>query len=195
MPGAFESLCEALLPSAPVNTPDNGLATPYTSAHNVPKLAGSDVKSRKENIQDSPLVFADINPVGNENATRKVGLSFITESPGQTATAPVQKPTLLLASQTNPVGTGLAAAGPGPASQENPIRRVSQPFTTTHSGNKRQRVVTPAAVKAIDDEDEPGRSSPSRATSISMRKTSQASTRTAENKENERIVLGDIENV
>lgn len=23
MPGAFESLCEALIPSAPVNTPDN----------------------------------------------------------------------------------------------------------------------------------------------------------------------------
>jgi hypothetical protein len=28
MPGAYESICEALLPSAPVNTPQNGGATP-----------------------------------------------------------------------------------------------------------------------------------------------------------------------
>ena len=47
--------------------------------------------------------------------------------------------------------------------------------------------MTPAAAKVIDDEDEP-RPSPS------IRKASQASART-DGKENDRVVLGGIENI
>ncbi len=69
----------------------------------------------------------------------------------------------------------------------NIVRIVSQPIATTTSGTKRQRVVTPAAAKVIDDEDEPR-------TSPFIRKTSLGSTK-QDGKENERKVLGGIENV
>ncbi|KAK0126460.1 hypothetical protein ONS95_008058 [Cadophora gregata] len=221
MPGAFESLVEALTPAAPVvptNTPDNGLARNMAGLSaasrkasskmsidssvkadeqqipkpsNVLKSSGfSGIKSRKENIQDSPLVTININPIGNENATRKVSIpkTGTTISPGVAETKvasseDTRKPSQPLESTGNQAGT--TASG---SANDNPARRVSRPFATTNnSGTKRQRVVTPAAAKVIDDEDEP-RSSPS------IRKASQASAR-AENKEKDRVVLGGIENV
>jgi hypothetical protein len=66
----------------------------------------------------------------------------------------------------------------------NTISSISS--TTNISGTKRQRVVTPAASKVIDDEDEP-RKSPS--VRIASRSALQ------EIKEGERKVLGGIENV
>ncbi|KAK6587412.1 hypothetical protein PZA11_000702 [Diplocarpon coronariae] len=186
MPGAFESLCEALLPGG----------APVTEK---PASISSSVKSRKENIQDSSLVTTDINPVGNENATRKVSQQFVTISPAQiTETGATnknitRKPGQQSAAPNNSTDTSAPApAAPSSAIVENSMRRLSQPFTTTNGSNKRQRVVS-AAAKAIDDEDEP-RSSPSRAASISVRKTSQASVR-IDNKENERVILGGIQNV
>ncbi|PBP19171.1 hypothetical protein BUE80_DR010046 [Diplocarpon rosae] len=202
MPGAFESLCEALLPgtggfpAAPPETQPGSASAPMTDK---PVGISSSVKSRKENMQDSSLMTTDINPVGNENATRKVSQQFATISPVQTIGTSaankntIRKPTQLSAAPNNSSDTSAPApAASSSASVENSIRRLSQPFTTTNGSNKRQRVVS-AAAKAIDDEDEP-RSSPSRAASISMRKTSQASVRT-DNKENERVILGGIQNV
>ncbi|KAH7417327.1 hypothetical protein BKA64DRAFT_297498 [Cadophora sp. MPI-SDFR-AT-0126] len=220
MPGAYESLVEALTtaaPAVPTNTPDNGLASNMAGLSaasrkasskmcgfvkadkqqmpkpsNVLKSSGfSSVKSRKENIQESPLVNININPIGNENATRKVSIpkrsTTIPSGVAETNAAcsdDTRNPSQPTASTGNQAGTTGAAS----ANNENPTRRVSQPFTTTNnSGTKRQRVVTPAAAKVIDDEDEP-RSSPS------IRKASQASTRT-DGKENDRVVLGGIENV
>jgi uncharacterized protein (DUF2235 family) len=66
----------------------------------------------------------------------------------------------------------------------NTIRSISS--ITNVSGTKRQRVVTPAASKVIDDEDEP-RKSPS------VRITSRSALQ--EIREGERKVLGGIENV
>jgi hypothetical protein len=70
------------------------------------------------------------------------------------------------------------------------LNTISSISSTTNlpniSGTKRQRVVTPAASKVIDDEDEP-RKSPS--VRISSRSALQ------EIKEGERKVLGEIENV
>lgn len=152
----------------------------------------SSIKSRKENIQDSPLVTININPVGNENATRKVSIPYTStisslnavEMNGPGNDEFIRKASQLSASTNKQAGTREAAA----PYIENPARRISQPFTTTNnSGTKRQRVVTPAAAKVIDDEDEP-RSSPS------IRKASQASAR-IDGKENERVPLGGIENV
>jgi hypothetical protein len=65
------------------------------------------------------------------------------------------------------------------------VRKVRQPFMLISSGshNKRQRIVTPASLKAIDKEDEP-RSSPTR-------KTPQTGSG-KEGKEQERRVLSGI---
>lgn len=60
-------------------------------------------------------------------------------------------------------------------------------MSTGNNGTKRQRVITPAAAKVIDDEDEPR-------TSPSIRKTSLGSMK-QDGKGNERKVLGGIENV
>ncbi|XMA14471.1 hypothetical protein WAI453_007262 [Rhynchosporium graminicola] len=222
-PGAYETLCEALMPpAAPANTPDNGLVSNMASLSAASRRASSkmsidgpvkaeeptlpkpfgflkssgsnnnNIKSRKENIQDSPLVTVNINPAGNENATRKVSIPYTNAinllSGAESNTASREEPIRKTSqSSTSParqaVNSGIAAVN-----NENPPRRVSQPFTTTNnSGTKRQRVVTPAAAKVIDEEDEP-RSSPS------LRKASQASART-DGRENERVVLGGIENV
>jgi hypothetical protein len=71
---------------------------------------------------------------------------------------------------------------------DNAVRIVSNPFSsTTNSGTKRQRIITPAAAKAIDDADEPR-------TSPSFRKTSLGTTK-QESDENDRKILGPIENV
>ena len=75
---------------------------------------------------------------------------------------------------------------PKPAT-EGAIRKVAQPFPGPSSGPKRQRIVTPAASKVIDDEDEP-RSSPS------LRKLSRGNIKQDDN-ESERPVLLGIENV
>jgi len=67
-------------------------------------------------------------------------------------------------------------------------RKVSQQIgTENNSSIKRQRIVTPAASKVIDDEDEP-QSSPS------LRKVSARNTK-QDAKEGERKILGGIENV
>lgn len=66
------------------------------------------------------------------------------------------------------------------------LRKVSQTATESNH-NKRQRVVTPAASKVIDDTDEP-RSSPS------LRKVSGMLVK-QDSKEGERKVLQGIENV
>jgi len=102
-----------------------------TNPSPVPGISINNVKSRKENIQDSPH------------------------------------------------GTELNFGGNGSASHK-------QPFPTTNNGAKRQRVVTPAACKVIDTEDEPR-------TSPSLRKISRGSAKQEVNG-GERTVLGGIEN-
>lgn len=63
-------------------------------------------------------------------------------------------------------------------------RKVAQGFSTTNSGTKRQRTVTPAAFKAIGD-DEEVKSSPT------TRKMAQCKS----DKESERRILSGLENV
>lgn len=180
--------CQSLTAISSIKTDEQ--QTPKPS--NVLKSSGfGGIKSRKENVQDSPLVTININPIGNENATRKVSIPKTSAAvpPGisDTNAASIEetrKPT----QPSAPTGSQVGTSRPASATHENPTRRISQPFATTNnSGTKRQRVVTPAAAKVIDDEDEP-RSSPS------IRKASQASART-DGKENDRVVLGGIENI
>lgn len=72
------------------------------------------------------------------------------------------------------------------ATDETVMRKTSQAYSTTSSGAKRQRVVTPVSTKVIDVEDEP-RSSPT------SRKISRSTI--PENGEGEKKVLGEIENI
>jgi hypothetical protein len=65
-------------------------------------------------------------------------------------------------------------------------RKPGQPFMSISSGAKRQRVVTPAAFKAIDNEDQP-RSSPN------SRKISQGVSLAQDIRDGERRVLTGIE--
>jgi alpha-N-acetylglucosamine transferase len=71
-------------------------------------------------------------------------------------------------------------------SNEGVTRKVSQTFAASNSSHKRQRVVTPAASKVIDAEDEPR-------TSPSSRKISRTSEK--QDSDSERRVLSGIENV
>lgn len=73
------------------------------------------------------------------------------------------------------------------ATDETSIRKTSQSYSTTSSGAKRQRVVTPASAKVINVEDEL-RSSPT------SRKISRG-TIPDSNAEGEKKVLGEIENI
>ena len=85
--------------------------------------------------------------------------------------------------QSSPHGADLNSTG-----YEGVARKVSQQFSTTAvNGIKRPRVVTPAASKVIDDEDEPR-------TSPSLRMASRGSAK-QEGKEVERRVLSGIENI
>ena len=74
------------------------------------------------------------------------------------------------------------------ATDETAIRKTSQSYSTTSSGAKRQRVVTPGSAKVIDAEDEPRSSSPT------SRKISRG-TIPGGNSEGQKKVLGEIENI
>jgi hypothetical protein len=126
----------------------------------------------------------------------------------ETVTTPVLtlKPNIIegLKSRKEDTSQGLLETESTPVANENTVRIISNPIPINNSsGTKRQRVVTPAAAKVIDDEDEP-RTSPSiRKTSLGStkqdgkennRKVSIGSTK-QDSKENERKVLGGIENV
>jgi hypothetical protein len=73
-----------------------------------------------------------------------------------------------------------------PMDDENPARQSSIFITTNNSGTKRSRVITPAANKVIDDEDEPRVSPLIRHASLETVKQ--------EKREPQRKVLGEIEN-
>jgi hypothetical protein len=73
------------------------------------------------------------------------------------------------------------------ATDETAIRKVSQSYSTTSSGAKRQRVVTPVPAKVIDVEDE-RRSSPT------SRKISRGTVPESPG-EGEKKVLSEIENI
>jgi hypothetical protein len=101
-------------------------------------------------------------------------------------------------------GTSLEIESVPVSNKENTVRIISNPIpTNNNSGTERQRVVTPAAAKMIDDEDEP-RTSPSiTKTSLGStkqdgiendRKVSLGSTKQG-GKGNDRKVLGGIENI
>ncbi|KAM3065999.1 hypothetical protein ACMFMF_010621 [Clarireedia jacksonii] len=189
--GGFEALCEALIPSAPSNTPQNGaeLVANKTIANMTaarePPINREIIRSLADRVPTpgpaaSPQEFAALI---HENATTESNTSHSRRVSSESTSGIPSKP-----EKEND--------GPSPVSQESEsagkqqmpnMRRSSHPFTATNiTGTKRQRNVTPASSKVIDDEDEP-RSSPS------LRKVSRQSKQ--EGKEGDRRILSGIENV
>ncbi|TVY37946.1 hypothetical protein LSUB1_G003161 [Lachnellula subtilissima] len=167
MAGAYESICEALsapMPAAPVNTPQNGADTRLSELPNAHTFRAKTAGARQ------PPVKLEIDPSLRPTPAR-IDASVINSVKSRQNN--VQPPPL--ESTVNPSEVVLT-------------RKASlQIATENHSGIKRQRVITPAASKVIDDEDEP-RSSPS-IRKVSVRVAKQDS------KEGERKILGGIENV
>ncbi|TVY40980.1 hypothetical protein LOCC1_G003560 [Lachnellula occidentalis] len=169
MAGAFESICEALsappMPAAPVNTPQNGADTP------LPELANAHTFRAKAAGARQPSVKLETDPSLRPTSAR-MEASIINS----------------VKSRQNNVHASPLESTVNPSEVGGLIRKVSlQIATENHSGTKRQRVITPAASKVIDYEDEP-RSSPSiRKVSVKVAKQ--------DSKEGGRKVLGGIENV
>ncbi|TVY90248.1 hypothetical protein LAWI1_G002499 [Lachnellula willkommii] len=170
MAGAYESICEALsappMPAPPVNTPQNGADTPLPE-----QLPNANTLRAKATGTRHPSVKLEIDPSLRPTSAR-IEASIINSVKSR---------------QNNVQGSALEPPV-NSAEIDGLTRKVSlQIAMENHSGIKRQRVITPAASKVIDDEDEP-RSSPS-IRKVSVRVPKQDS------KEGERKVLGGIENV
>ncbi len=154
--GAYESICEALLPSAPDNTPQN----------NAP------------DVPDSIPLFKEIAVTVEENylpnrssSGDNSGKLFRLSTDGQLKREESQLNSMPVLSSGRIGIRGrkenmLESPCEGePSGNTEVTRTIAQSFASAEraisSGSKRQRVVTPAAFKVIDEEDEP-KSSPTR---------------------------------
>lgn len=187
--GAYESLCEALLPPVPVNTPQNG--SELTSA-NTMSLRQSSLQrgtSRVGPVDRVPIPRAIVALDAPEGLVSQIEEARLRDTRRLDSSSQ---------SCANKENENLSPAAlseiTGPNNQrtasDGSTRRTSNLFTSTNAiGTKRQRNVTPASSKAIDDEDEP-RSSPS------LRKASRQSNASGNGrgKDIERRVLSNVDN-
>jgi hypothetical protein len=167
--GAYESICEALIPRAPDNTPANGEreASETSKAIAVAMTALSDSTSAAA-IKCSVKRAAEMN-FGTDSsvATKCLQLTFcsVKLEPPETS---ITRSAARIPSTAESVQSRKENMPDSPhsmdlrlPSNEGSVNKMPPSFQPpNHGANKRQRIVTPAASKAIDDEDEP-RSSPS----------------------------------
>lgn len=189
--GGFEALCEALIPSAPSNTPQNG-AEPVANNTAANTTAAREPPTKRE------ITYSvnDRVPTPGPAASPQEFAVLIQENPTTRSSTSHSRRVSSASTSGGPAKYETENNDPSPAAQESEsagkqhitnMRRSSHPFTATNiTGTKRQRNVTPASSKVIDDEDEP-RSSPS------LRKVSRQSKQDA--KEGDRRVLSGIANV
>ncbi|ESZ99513.1 hypothetical protein SBOR_0078 [Sclerotinia borealis F-4128] len=189
--GAFESLCEALMPPAPDNTPQNGSEGTIMNT----------VAPQQPYMQRGPI---RPGPVDRVPTPRVPGASDTSEGLiAQIEEARFHHSRRLSSSSMSYAKSNKENNNRSPAAQSEIIGYGNQPlasgdttrrsslFTSTNvMGTKRQRNVTPASSKAIDDEDEP-RSSPS------LRRVSRQSNASGNGrgKDSDRRVLSGVENV
>ncbi|KAG4027348.1 hypothetical protein MFRU_031g00950 [Monilinia fructicola] len=197
--GAFESLCEALMPPAPDNTPQNGSEATLTNS----------IALRQSSMQ---MGLGRSGVIDRAPTPRVAGASDIPEGlMAQIEEARFRHSRRLSSSSLSCAKSNKENDNRSPATQSEikpevfgsgnqrvasgGSTRRSSLFTSTNvMGTKRQRNVTPASSKAIDDEDEP-RSSPS------LRKVSRQSNASGNGSGNgkgndsERRVLSGLENV
>lgn len=190
--GAYESLCEALLPPAPGNTPQNGseITMVNTIALRQPSMQRGSSKPSLADRVPTPRAFGP--PDTPEGLTSQIEEARFRHSRQLSSSS-------LSGDKSNKENDGRSPAAQSETIGSNnqrvasggSTRRSSHLFTSTNvMGTKRQRNVTPASSKAIDDEDEP-RSSPS------LRKASRQSNASGigKGKESERRVLSVVDNV
>ncbi|KAF5875386.1 uncharacterized protein Bfra_003840 [Botrytis fragariae] len=187
--GAYESLCEALLPPVPVNTPQNG--SEMTSA-NIISLRQSSLQrgsSRVGPVDRVPIPRA----IGALDASE--GLVSQIEEARLRESSRLSSSSLSCANKENEnrspaLPLEITGTNSQRTTSDGSTKRTSNLFTSTNAiGTKRQRNVTPASSKAIDDEDEP-RSSPS------LRKVSRQSNASGNGrgKDVERRVFSTVDN-
>ncbi|KAI9642218.1 hypothetical protein NHQ30_009020 [Ciborinia camelliae] len=189
--GAFESLCEALMPPAPDNTPQNGSEVTLANTIALRQPSMQRVLSRHGLVDRVPTPRApgaSDTPEGllaQIDSARFLHSRTLSSSSSSCAKSNKENDNRNLATQSELMGSG----NQQPAS-DGSTRRSSLFTSTNVMGTKRQRNVTPASSKAIDDEDEP-RSSPS------LRKVSRQSNASGngKGKDEERRVPSGLENV
>lgn len=191
--GAFESLCEALMPPAPDNTPQNGSEITLTNTITAresymqkgssrPVLVDRVPTPRATGESDTPEgLMAQIDE-SHFHHSRRLSSSSLMYAKGHKENDNRSPATQ---SEFKAEFTG----SNNPRLPSGGSTRRSSLFTSTNvMGTKRQRNVTPASSKAIDDEDEP-RSSPS------LRKVSRQSNASGSGKvmDSERRVVSGLE--
>jgi hypothetical protein len=191
MIGPYDTLCEALIPRVPDNTPANGeretsesstaIAVALTalsdSNHDLP--IKTTAKRAAEPSVSSVSIKAEIHA--------KVDTPLSSRAPSITNSVKGRKENLTESEHIEDVRL------PSNGGSYHKIIQPVQPFQPpNHGANKRQRVVTPAAAKVIDDEDEP-RSSPS-VRKVSGMSGKQEKVEESENSVVERRVLSEISN-
>lgn len=159
----LDSLLDAMGTRPPANTPQNGenistaMPIPFPVAvaarYDSPRAGGTPQPSGEFTVAPSAIALDQ----REDHREEKNLESFITVV--QAAPAAVTVKSRKENINRSPVTTRANSVSVVDENETN--RKVSQTFTAINNvNNKRQRVITPAATKAIDDEDEP-RSSPS----------------------------------
>ena len=175
--GAYESVCEALspaVPAAPSQRKGDGVSTPVMtvrkpSANTRP--VGADIIQNIHPFQASTTFLEPVN----------AGQQDLPEKAERNRNSPSTMDATNIKSRKENVPKTLFEENP--QAQDKGLRKVAQPFSASNiTGTKRQRVITPAASKVIDHEDQP-RVSPI------ARKLSRQDARDG------RSVLGGIENI
>lgn len=154
----LDSLLDAMGTCPPANTPQNGEIRPVMpipfpvtvpARYDSPRAGGTPRPSGEFTVAPSDITLDQREEKNSESLTTTI----------QTAPAATTVKSRKENINRSPVTTRASSVSVVDENETN--RKVSQTFTAINSANnKRQRVVTPAATKAIDDEDEP-RSSPS----------------------------------
>ena len=183
----FDVLVEAMGTRPPANTPQNGENVRTEMPIPFPAVAARKTTPRGRDTPrpsgDFTIVPSAATLVQEQNPDADSFAAAINQAVTTAGAVKSRKENI----NRSPVST--RASSSTAAVEDEATRNVSATFTAINSGtnNKRQRVVTPAAAKAIDDEDEP-RSSPS------TRKVSRTSAKDGQAQGTRRI-LSNVTNV
>lgn len=188
--GAYDQLCEALIPAAPANTPRNAATPMAATPMAAPATRVSSIKSEpftcENSIPAESLRMTDL-PAANSAKLDHAAKSAATLQQAFSEIRSKKENNLDRRSEID-IATSFHETSMRYASQ--PVR-APPPFTNNNGnvGMKRPRVMTPASTKVIDGEDEPTRSP------TNSRKVSRAASTKPDGRENDKRVFSSIDNV
>lgn len=151
-----DAVCDSMGTRPPANTPQNGAIDRSQQDIIIEVTHARKLSPRQGTASSRPSgEFSHLSDGVHENSTPGDATATITIQQAPTTIDGVKS-----RKENKPESPPVASQSSSLAKDES-MRKVSQAFASvTNTNNKRQRIVTPAASKAIDDEDEP-RSSPS----------------------------------